>query len=576
MIKDCLDAFKRLYGTEEEINQLIADNYILAEGTYIIVYNYVDYKVIEIDKENQKDITNDYYKYLTERDYLSKLLDMNKPIDPKKQIHSNNYLTFFIKKDKIKDIKEEVIINYYKILKKPINKYKNDKNKKQLYEKIEKKEGKPDIEQIDKCFKWVKENLNKLLSEIKNDKNYLKIFFEESIDIYKKESNKYLIPNLYNSNDYNITSDEITFGVPNDNLNLNTKKPYLKNKSRKNESPYLIDSNEVKNQKKFFDYLYIQACEKKNNIYIGKDKIYALKQEESIFNEEPQFNGYYLRIAKGKEVEIQDYDIVSLDNNLLKNFETKKILNVDIPKDKAKLEYKKVIEMKTLIHMINAIFFDKTLINNLFTEAKDISIRDSKLKSILLTSRKNFFDWFYKGRINGIKSKFDNISIKLIINSIIKGYYYKACEQFNLRQAILQYLEGGKEMNYDKVVSTLREKINSRTTLKIESDDEYYFAVGQILNYFISKNKSNKKTHSLINPILNCKSDNLLKEKIEKLFKKYNYDIGINSKRFNNMGAMVLSYPPHQKTNVNNTILLAGYLSSSLIYEKTEGDEEIE
>ena len=34
-------------------------------------------------------------------DYYSKLIDMNKPIEKKKIIHSNNYYAFFIKKRKL-------------------------------------------------------------------------------------------------------------------------------------------------------------------------------------------------------------------------------------------------------------------------------------------------------------------------------------------------------------------------------------------------------------------------------------------------------------------------------------------
>ena len=35
-------------------------------------------------------------------DYYSKLVDMNKPMDTTKTIHSNNYLSVFIKKENIK------------------------------------------------------------------------------------------------------------------------------------------------------------------------------------------------------------------------------------------------------------------------------------------------------------------------------------------------------------------------------------------------------------------------------------------------------------------------------------------
>ena len=53
-----------------------------------------------------------------------------------------------------------------------------------------------------------------------------------------------------------------------------------------------------------------------------------------------------------------------------------------------------------------------------------------------------------------------------------------------------------------------------------------------------------------------------------KLFKKYNYTIKKDSKRFNNIYSMILGYKPQGE--INEDLLLAGYLSSSLIYEKVE------
>lgn len=115
---------------------------------------------------------------------------------------------------------------------------------------------------------------------------------------------------------------------------------------------------------------------------------------------------------------------------------------------------------------------------------------------------------------------------------------------------------------------SLREKINSKETQSLQNDDEYYFAVGQIANYLISLNKSGNKNHSLLNPILNTKNEAKLKEEIMKLFKKYNYAIKKDSKRFNNLYSMILAYNP--ETKINEDLLLAGYLNSSLIYEKME------
>ena len=159
----------------------------------------------------------------------------------------------------------------------------------------------------------------------------------------------------------------------------------------------------------------------------------------------------------------------------------------------------------------------------------------------------------------------------MIKNSILNNKYYLARNQFNLFYSILDYFDKGEEKMGDRLsdlMSSLRNKIISEQTFDIDGEDEYYFAVGQLVSYLISLNKSNNKTHNLINPILNCKDDKKLKQEIAKLFKKYNYDINKSNKKFNKLASMVLSYVPEKE--FNTTLLIAGYLSNNLIYEKKE------
>ncbi|WP_053241489.1 hypothetical protein [Clostridium sp. DMHC 10] len=169
-------------------------------------------------------------------------------------IHSNNYLSFFIKKDSIKEkLTEDIIDTYYDILLNPMKKYEKDKNKKSMYEEVEKECGKVNEEKLQKNKKLDQRTHKKILiGDGNKEKNYLKIFFEADIEEYRKESKKYIIPNIYNSTQYNIDIRGITYGLPNDNMGLNAKKPYLENKSRKNTLPYLISTEEVSKQKKVF------------------------------------------------------------------------------------------------------------------------------------------------------------------------------------------------------------------------------------------------------------------------------------------------------------------------------------
>lgn len=567
MLKDCLEIFSNIYVKKRD--KYIIDSYILSEGSYVLIDKKgIVKEIFEVGKKNI-DKTYEYYNYFAERDYFSKLVDMQKPIDQKKIIHSNNYFSFFVKKENINTkLTDEIIDTYYRILSNPLQKYK--KEKKDMYLEIENKYGKPNSEVIENHKKWIKENLSSILDNVKKDKSYLKIFFEADVEEYKRESEKYIIPNIYNSNDYNVKIDNIVFGLPNDNMVLNSKKPYLENKSRRNSTPYLISTEEVVIQKKFFDFLMNNASEGKNNVYLKDDYIKCIPNNETL---EEDFNGYFLRVKKGKEVEIHDFDVVTGLKFKLKNLKIDKVIPIDYTKGKKVLEYDYIENIKELREVINEVYFNKFLTTSYFTEAKDIRLNDFRVKENLLRSRNAFFAWFYKGDSNVVSQVFDKVSIDLIKNSICNEYMIKAKEQFNLRCGILEYFGGIEKMEdiLSDLANGLREKINSNQTGKIDSNEEYYFATGQVISYLISLNKSSKKMHSLINPILNCKTDEKLKTEVNRLFKKYNYSIRKENRRFNNLMSMILGYKSGEK--IKEDILVAGYLYSSLIYESNKGEE---
>ena len=572
MLKDCLEVFKDMY--DKKGGKIITDSYVLGDGSYVLVDDDGEIETLEVDKKSF-DRTGKYYNF-AEMDYLSKLVDMNKPIDPNKIIHSNNYLSFFVKKENINKTKltEAIIDNYYEILKDPKIKYKDRKDKRKMYELVEAKYGGVDYSLLEKQKLWIKTNIFSLLAlnKVKNNKSYLKIFVKCDIEQYKKESDKYLIPNIYNNTLFNVQIDNITHGLPNDNMGLNSKKPYLYNKTRKNTLPYLISIEEVILQKEFFDFLYNNICEGKKNIYIGDGDIKCLSNEETL---DEKFSGYFLRIKKGKEIEIHDFDTIVGFNNIITGLIVNTVIPIDYTKVKGSLsaDYGEIKELSKLKVLINNIFFSKFLTNNYFSDSKDIKLNDFRIKENLIKSRNAFFNWFYKGDTTIIKQIFDKTSIELIKNAICNGYIVKAKEQFNLRCGILYYFIGGEKMAdiLNEIASGLREKINNKETNKIESDNEYYFAVGQISSYLLSLNRSSSKMHSLINPLLNCRTDEKLKLQLQMFFKKYNYRIKKESKRFNNFSAMVLGYQVEGK--VNDNMLIAGYLYSNLIYESKKEEE---
>ena len=208
-------------------------------------------------------------------------------------------------------------------------------------------------------------------------------------------------------------------------------------------------------------------------------------------------------------------------------------------------------------------------------QIKKINI-DSILKKNIFLSRDAIFAWLYKGQSKGIESILHLVSISIIKSTITNGYIGKAVKQFNLMKSLDVYF-GGNDMKEEKdryinIRSNLRSKINQDGDSQIESESEYYYAVGQLVRYYISLNKSKDKNHSLANPFIYVANEGVLKKRLEQLFKKYNYAIKINYNRYNKLYAMIIAYMTEGK--VNSEDIIAGYLSDNLIYDSKKSEEE--
>lgn len=571
MLEHALKYFNSTY--EKKGDDLILDNYIPSDGTYVIVkpsdehFEIIDKVDIKQDKKTKEiDRSNKYLEFICMADYYSKIFGTNKALENKKIIHSNNYLSFFVKKDSFANGKltDEVIENYYNVLRNPRLKYSRPKAK-ALYNLVEEEIGAVDEEKLTKIEKWMNENIFELGNSI-TGKDYLKIFFYCDEKEFEQEGKRYLIPNIYNKNDFNEIVDGEICGLPNNNMNLNPKKPYLQNKTRKVKVSYLINQDQVVLQNKFFEYLNNQACIGKYIIYMNEEKIIPLCSTKLLGNE---FSGIYIRIRIGKEeLEIHDFDVISkYSPKLIKEFEYVNVLDADYTV--LKQSYESIHTLKDMNQLINDVLFSKMIISNYFTEAKDISIKDQKIKQNILFARDTLIDCFYKGRWVNVWSVLNRVSLELLKHSIECGYGIKAINQCNLRMSLKNYFEGGEDMadTIKNLKEELKVKIKDKDTSYIESDREYLFAVGQMVAYLLSKSKTKKQTLSMINPFLNVKKDEIIKERLKGLFKKYNYDLG-NYKEPRNLYAMIAGY--QMEGQIKEDMIIVGYLHSNILYEKKD------
>lgn len=156
MLEELRESFQAML--EEKGERLILDEYLPKNGTYRLLfltesgYWIGDTLEIQYDRKEGKIAGSEskYYDLICYLDYWSKLIDMNKPVDSKKVIHSNQYLSFFVKKDSISGEKltDEVINGYFDVLKSPEKKYKKGKTR-ELYGSVKENWGKS----IQNCWK---------------------------------------------------------------------------------------------------------------------------------------------------------------------------------------------------------------------------------------------------------------------------------------------------------------------------------------------------------------------------------------------------------------------------------------
>lgn len=594
MLQEAMEVFQIML--QEKGERIITDAYIPKDGTYRLIVMKDDGWVIKdpVDiifnkKTNTVDISNDMdYLLIQELDYKSKLLEMNKPIDPKKVIHSNNYLSLAVKKESVTSgkLSEEIIQQYYEILRNPNKKYEKKPQARALYHVTEERLGQPDIEAIDKIEKFILANKQDIWKDINLEKkNYVKLFFvyqeeEKTKEIYKIESERYLIPNIYNNNNFNMEFEKGIVGLPNDNMGMNSKKPYLENKTRKVKVPYLLDQESALLQSKFFDYLFGQVSKKRFHIYVDNidKKICSYTNKDK---PEDIVSGYYLRCRMGKAgAEICEADVIihyktKLEPGLvLKNY-------IEIPEErieKSKIHYDEAIEDQWVImDLINGIFFEGKLKNNFFTDAKDMNIYDDCLKQSILKSRNILANWFWRGEQNQLVKILNDVLLALIKNSILNDEIFDAQRKFNLRWSLLEYLDDQEVgVHMSEIRNQLREHINVAKDVEWDfiSDEEYSYAVGQAVSYLLHLSKANNKAESYVNPFFNAKNSKVIKQRLLRMYTKYNYQIiHINGGRNAQLLSHVMEYEPKE---IKHELIMAGFTAPSLMYEKKTDDEDNE
>ncbi len=554
MIYDVLEVFSKDY--EQKGDKLILDTYHLKDGLYIKINNSnFEYflkssKKIKKDdknatehyfKDSENSIKNSEYEWFKERDYYSNVIDTAKSYDaPKKSIHNNNYLTLFMK------IEEFLTLDFSHIetkLYKKVFSFKdfNSKNEKKILENfcpiIKSFERKKDI--VNK-MRFMKKNLLtfKEIAKNYNPKEYIRIFFDKSQDLYKSESSIYLALKIYNKNEYSIDVENVIYGLSNDNMGLNSKKPFLENKTKKLTTPFMITPTIAMQSKFFFDWLALQPYNKTDvlqNIFLNK---YS---------------------DNGKSV-INDFDYLPIT---IEKLDTPiKIKNYLQIKDKEDYE---IVELSKLEAIINEIIYNKQLTNNYFGEVyRKLNNSFANLIYITRDAMINYFKKYDEREFYQIIKKYGS---HFVIEHLRQNREYKAKESLNLKFSLLNH-KGEKIMDIKSMQERMIQKLETSDYTNLNSE-EFFYLCGQVASYLLS-NKNQLKMHDLVEPFLRANNAQKLKKEVEFVFFQYKHAIHFGAKKINNAIALIEAYEGKEKLSYFMDSFLVGYLSNTYIFKLKE------
>lgn len=566
-----------------EMDSIVIEQYNMKNGLYIKLDktgSITDSLVINKDIG----ILSESYKWFKERDYYSKLIEMNKPVDSKKKIHSNNMYTMFIKCINLPEVGDSTALSY-EDFSEVVNGYYQKLNRE--YDKREKEIlGLFNIEKIDYEESEVYKNLlinsiEKIVAFIKgldkesgfSNKEYVKVFIEsdensaEDINNYIRESNRYFLPKVFNNNKENVLIGNDIYGLSNENMGLNSKKPYLEMKNTKFKVPYRVPLNDAVRNHRLMEWIDNARDDKSSIITkFGINYGYDFKSKPEMNYSEP---GIFFETMPSKTgTVIKDINIIPKSLEKIREFKYENYLgleNEDISSTKKRAELEGYVDKTFFKNQMRIFYYNSEF------KPKGLNGYYINAMEVMKEPMKGFFRLGIDDSLNYI---IDKMTFGMVMNSALDDDTsdYNVRSKMNLRLNLLKYFNiGGKKNMGDilkEIVDKIKVKVNADDIIPIESDEEYYFCIGQLTYYLCSLSEAKNKTHSMYNGVLNARSNEKLNNVIYDLYKTYNYKINCGKKRFNNLFGMIKGYKPD--SNVNVDLLLCGILSNNLIYEKKE------
>ncbi len=563
MVYDILKVFKQEY--QKNGDALILGSYNLKDGLYAKInkdksIEYFISKTIKNEKyfsDLDGNLHDNMYDWFKQRDYYSNVVETAKSYDaPAKSIHNNNYYTLFMKANKFYEVDKKHIRDklYLTVLNfKKFNGKKDIEIIKKYSPIIKKFSRKRDIIKKYNILIELLENISKKAHDLEI-KNYIKIFFDESIDDYKKESEIYLSLKVFNDNKYNQKIKSEIFGLSNSNMGLNSKKPFLENKNRKLHIPFIIKNEDALMLKKFFDWLKVQPYNQDR--YLDEDHFFIQKGSDN------------------DEAIIKEFDYIPFKiDTIKKSFKSIYVKNYLNVKDKNGhlVEDYEIKELWQLEKQVDELFYNGQLKFNYFKDEKDIKISDflsKQLQSILYITKFSMLNYFKKYDDSSFYVNIEKYGTNFIINHLLSDRELRAKKAMNLKIA-LENQRSKCAMDIKNMQSKMNKNLTTNNYNSIE-ETEFFYLCGQVVKYLLNQSEAHEKKADMLEPYFRANNSQKLKKHIEQTYFKYKHKINLNHIKFNNAISLIMAFEENIKLSNGMDYFLIGALSENIFYMKKE------
>lgn len=569
MTYDLLYTFKNYF----KDNKVVLDTYKMQDGIYFLVKK--DDTIEKLIVEKGEPDNSELYEYLKEKEFFSKCFISNKVLNTeckvtnyktKKKIYSNNIYTLFFRNDNCagftnnledkampNDLFEEVIKKYYEALKNLGN---NEKEKNLIQERYSDEEINVYKEKMIKLFRQI----SKVFTEEDKAKksNWVKIFIDQSNNEYERVGNIYNRARLFNNNDYNVEYDNNIFGANNYNFGCNSNKPFLELRT----TPFKVGSRISIDDIEIMSKIYIWLCNNSRNESVLKLPVDwnfkgIPKNEQNISNKDL----FILKVnVNNKVAKIEDFDYKSKFNTEIRPFTCR--------------DYMRHKDNDYVISNINELeeYTNKTWYLNNQPKA-------NWKQELMQKYSQTFFYLFQREERNVFLQNLDNIASEIVKKTLVVdlnfGNTNNSKKAMNLWIAYKNYFneEGeSEEMKFNNIQEKCKTIVLEEKN--IETDEEYYFLTGQVAYYLFLQSDASKLTQDVTEPFIEAANITILKKELRDLYEKYNYNIYLKNKKFNNVFSQILIQEPENEVRKNKNVILAGMLSNNLFYNGGIKDDE--